>query len=736
MRVVLAILFGASLTIVTAWSLGAILLRKLSLTLYRAEERLLAFIVGSALLSAIMFVLASLRIVHKGVLLVLAVAAFGYAFFSGAYRSRGKPFPPIPRLWKLIFGGAFTAFTVLYFFNALAPESSPDAMAYHLGEVAKYYRAHGFVRITTNFYGTLTQGIELLFFHAFVFGKHSAAALVHYTFLLCLTFLILSYGRRLGHPAVGVAGAIFLYASPVVGTDGSIAYIDLAVAAIAFALFYLLQIWREDGAPNLLVPIGILTGFAFAVKYTAFVAVPYALGFIAWHSWRAKRPVFRPLLVAGALAAAMIAPWLVKNAVWVDNPFSPFANRWFPNPYMHISSEEEYREIEHRYGLASYWQIPRQVTVKGDILQGFFGPLFLLTPVALLALRQRAGRQLWLGALVFGLPYYANIGTRFLIPAAPFVSLALALTFSNATTILLVLTLAHAISCWPSVAKRYCGPYAWRLHDIPYRAALRIQSEDAYLGGIPQYNESRLIDRLVPSGERVFTFGQMADSYTSHEIVVGFQAASNEVLRDIIWAPLFDGYQPNRILTFRFAPRDLRAVRAVQTEKAKDVQWSITEMRVFQGSAELPRLPEWRLSAHPNPWDVQMAFDNSPVTRWRSWQAAEPGMFVQIDFGHVQRLDAVTLESSDEGYKTKVKLEGLDAQGKWSTILDHPEETSRPVRANLRRAAAVELKARGIHYILVEKSDVRSDDFLKYAGLWGMKCIGQWNSMGWLYHIE
>ena len=61
MRVVLAILFGASLTIVTAWSLGAILLRKLSLALYRAEERLLAFLVGSALLSAIMFVLASLR---------------------------------------------------------------------------------------------------------------------------------------------------------------------------------------------------------------------------------------------------------------------------------------------------------------------------------------------------------------------------------------------------------------------------------------------------------------------------------------------------------------------------------------------------------------------------------------------------------------------------------------------------------------------------------------------------
>jgi len=736
MRVVLAILFGASLTVVTAWSLGAILLRKLSLVLYRSEERLLAFLVGSALLSALMFVLASLRIVHKGVLLAVAVGAIGYAFYSGAHRARGKPFPPIPRVWKLVFAAAFSAFTVLYVVNALAPESSPDAMAYHLGEVAKYYRAHGFVRITTNFYASLTQGIELLFFHAFVFGKHSAAALVHYAFLLCLTFLILSYGRRLGRPAVGVAGAIFVYASPVVGSDGSIAYIDVAVAAIAFGLFYLLQIWRDDRAPNLLVPVGILAGFAFAAKYTAFVAVPYALGCVAWYSWRAKRPVIRPVLVTGALAAAMIAPWLIKNAVWVDNPFSPFANRLFPNPYMHIAAEEDYRAMERRYELTSYWQIPRQLTVQGDILQGFFGPLFLLAPLGLLALRQRAGRQLWLAALIFGLPWVANVGTRFLIPAAPFVALTLALAFSSAPSILLVLAIAHALSGWPSIAKRYCGPYAWRLQNIPYKAALRIQSEDAYLGGIPQYGEARMIDRLVPAGERVFTFGQMSDAYTSHEILVGFQAASNEVLRDIIWTPLFDSYQPNRTLTFRFSPRELRAVRAVQTEKARDVQWGISEMRVFLDNGELPRLPEWRLSAHPNPWDVQMAFDNSPVTRWRSWQVAEPGMFVQIDFGHLQRLDAVSLECGDEGYQTKVTLEGLDANGRWSTILDHPEEKNRSVGVNLRREATEELKARGVHYILVEKGDIRSDDFRKYTGLWGMKCIGRWNSDGWLFHIE
>ena len=737
MRAVLAILFGASLTIITAWSIGAILLRKLSLALYRVEERLFAFMLGSACLSAIMFALAALHLVRRGVLLALGILVIGYAFYSGAHRPKGHEFPALPRRWKWVFAAAFSFFTVLYFINALAPEVSPDGMAYHLGEVAKYARAHGFVRITTNLYGNLSQGIELLFLHAFLFGKHSAAALVHYAFLLCLTFLILSYGRRLGRPGVGVAGAVFLYASPVVGIDGTIAYNDVAVAAIAFALFYLLQIWDQERGANLLVPIGILTGFAFATKYTAFVAVPYALGFIAWKQLRARQAVFRPVLATAALALVFIAPWLLKNWIWVDNPFSPFANRLFPNPYVHIIFEEDYRRMEQTYGLTSRWQIPWQVTVKGDILAGFFGPLFLLTPLALWALRQRAGRQLWLATLIFGLPFYANVGARFLIPAAPFVSLALALTFANVESLLLVLALAHAISCWPRIETRYCGSTTWRLYEIPFKAALRIEPEQAFISRRSmQYNETQLIERLVPAGERVFSFGQMTDAYSRHEILVSFQAAFNQVVTDILWTPIFNSFQPTRLLTFRFSPRQLRAVRVVQTERARDVQWGVSELRVLDGTNELPRLPGWRLRAHPNPWDVQMAFDNSSVTRWRSWQLAEPGMFIQVDFGQAQKLDAVVVECSDEGYQTKIKLEGLDPQGKWASILNQPVETSRPTRVNLRRAASEELKARGIHYVIVEKNDFRSEDFQVYAGLWGMKCIGEWNSVAWLYRIE
>ncbi|HTW64850.1 MAG TPA: glycosyltransferase family 39 protein, partial [Bryobacteraceae bacterium] len=473
------ILLGALFTVATAWSLGMLLLRNLAAPFFAWERRLLAFVVGSASLSEIMFALSAVRLVHRGVLLAIGLAAIGYALYSGAFRSSGKAFPPLATAWRWAFIAVFSAFTVYGFFNALAPEHSSDGMSYHLAEVLLYRQAHGFPRITTDIYASLSQGIELLYFFAFDFGRHSAAALVHYTFLIALAFLVLSYGRRIGRPLVGIAGALFTYTCPIILRDASTAYIDVALAAVLFALFYLLQIWDESRDARLLVPIGILAGFGYAIKYTAFLAVPYALGFVAWKLWRTRKPLgssfVTPLLVVASCAAAMFLPWMLKNWIEVANPFSPLANRIFPSPYVHISFEDFWRRDLSRYTLASRWQIPLQVTIHGDQLEGFLGPLFLLTPLAFLALRFREGRRLLFAGALFASTYFGNIGTRFLIPVVPFVSLALALAIANLPWLLIALVAADTIACWPGMYLTYCAPGAWRVEGVPVLAALRIQ---------------------------------------------------------------------------------------------------------------------------------------------------------------------------------------------------------------------------------------------------------------------
>jgi hypothetical protein len=732
---VLAILFGWLFTVATAWALGTLLLRKLLLVFYRWEERLFAFLIGAALLSAIVFVLCAMHLAWKALFLVIGLAIIFYALRSGAHKPRGDSLTPLPQRWRWVFLVIFGAFTVLYFINALEPESSPDGMSYHLGVVAKYQRTHGFPRITTDMYASLSEGIELLFLWAFEFGRHSAAALVHFAFFIALVFLILSYARRIGRPVVGIAAALFAYLSPVVGLDGTIAYIDVGITAVLFGLFYLLQIWDQDRNPQLLLPIGILAGFSYAVKYTAFIAVPYTIGFIAWKLWRARKPMLRSVLIVSMLALAFILPWMAKSWIEVANPFSPFANRIFPNPYVHISFEDTYRKFMRIYALTSFWQIPWQVTVRGDLTTGLIGPLFLLTPLGLLALRFREGRQVLLAGLMFGLPYFTNVGTRFLIPAIPYISLSLALALSGVEWLLLILVIAHAISSWPNVVQLYCSPAGWRLIDVSPKAAFRIQPQEAYLKREPAYVFAQMMEEYVPSDAQVLAFTQPAASYTSRQVLVGYEGAFNEVMEDILWIPMFRDFQATRILTFQFLPRELRKVRVVQTASVPEGQWSVSELRLFTNGHELPRDREWRLTAHPNPWDVQLAFDNSPVTRWRTWEPAAPGMYLEIDFADNQKLDSVIVESSGDTSATKIKLEGLGADGKWITVAGAPKESVRPSRVSLRQAATAELKTRGIRYLLITEDNIGANDFQLYSKLWGMKIIAQ-RGTARLYYIE
>src|SRR2546427_5100561 len=281
------ILFGVIFTVAVCVAAGRMLLRGLSIRLYRQEEHVLAFVTGAACLSLLTFLLCAVGAARQRVFLAVGLGVLALAFRRGALRPSGDSLPPIPSPWKWLFGSIFAVFFVLYFFNAMAPEMSPDGVTYHLGLVSRYYRVHGFERVTTNMYANLSQGVEMLFLFAFAFGRHSAAALTHFAFLVTLPLAMLCYARRFGFPVAGVCAALLVFVSPVVGMDGSVAYNDVATACIVFTAFYLSQIWAaSESNRTLLIPLGLAAGFGYAAKYTAFLAVPYALGMVAWKTIR------------------------------------------------------------------------------------------------------------------------------------------------------------------------------------------------------------------------------------------------------------------------------------------------------------------------------------------------------------------------------------------------------------------------------------------------------------------
>ncbi len=688
------IVFGALFTAVVCLALGRILFRILEIRLNRAEHQLLAGVCGAALLSVLVFLLCALTLAWTPVFLV-----FGIVAIAGAVAVRVRiPAPPsgIP----VLFGIPFVFYGAIYLANSLAPELSPDGSTYHLGLVARYFRMHGFERLTTNMYGNLSQGMEMLFLFAFAFGRHSAAATVHCIFLLTLPVLILLYARRIGHPGAGVCAAMMVFLSPLVGIDGVSAYNDVALATVAFALFYLLEIWREEKTDALLIPVGLLAGFCFAIKYTGFVAALYALIVL-------KRKIRLP-----AIAAACVAlPWLLKNYLWLDNPVSPFLNRVFPNPYVHVSLEESYRHYLATYGLPSLKPLFWIVTVGGQ-LGGQIGPVFLLAPIALLGLRTRTGRQCLLAALIFLLPYPQNIGARFLIPALPFIALAIALTLEFSQILVAAVLLAAGILAWPRVIDRYRAPAGgWQITTVPWKAALGIIPADAWLSRNPGYRLAQSINRNVPANKRVWSDIAIAEAYTAPDILVYYYSAESEQIQDILLTGMNPELQPLWDWRFTFPARSLTRVRVLQNATSKDDIWSIGEARLFHGNEEVS--PS-HADAQPFPWTIGLALDHNPVTRWRSWESIRPGMYADFDFEAPVTLDRVDLFCSPDQSKIDLKLEGIDA---------HIERLEHQPVTDLRRLAAETIRSRGVDYLVIADDSAAGSDIAADASRWGLRLL-------------
>ncbi len=736
MQEVTGILAGVFLSGAACLCVGLLLFQRLAIRLERLEYFALAFVAGAACFSQILFVLAAAHLARRSVFIALGVVAIAAAVVLRDRAAKLAAFRPLPRPWKWFFAALFMAFGFVYLVSAMAPEMSPDGAAYHLPFVDRYLRAHGFQAFPGDFYGSLSQGVELLFMPAVSLGGHSSAALVHFLFLIDVPLLMICYGRRFGFPFPAAAAAFLVFASPLAGWDGASAYVDVAAGAVVFAVFYLLQVWEVERDRNLLIVIGILAGFSYAAKYTAAIAIPYALAFVTWKLWRGRKQLLAPLVALCVPALLFILPWMIKNAVQMGNPLAPFANQLFPNPYVHVSFERQYLTYLRHYHLTNWLTAPWELAVKGERLQGFFGPIFLLLPVALLSLRRPAGRRLLLAGTIFALPWFLNIGSRFLIPALPPFALAFALALEPLPAALPAVVILHAFLSWYASPVKYFDRYAPRIAALPVSAALRREPETVYLARTNAgYRIDRMIERRVPPGEKIFSFEPVPQAWTTREIVAGQNGAENEALLDVFRTALLMGSSPVRALDFRFPSARVRRVQAVQTARLSGEMWSVSEFQILEGESPLIANQKWHWNASPDRWDARFAFDASVVTRWRSWQDAAPGMFLEADFGEPEFVDEVRLLTSSDAPHTRVYLRGMDQGGQWRDLSLSPAIATAKIECNRRVEAVRALMAHGVRYLLVTGSAFGANDFAEHAASWGIRLVGEAGGAR-LYRLE
>jgi hypothetical protein len=721
---VIRILFGAAFVWFLCLAAGQLFFGAIRLTLPRREAIFLGFLTGASLVSTAMFLLASGRMVYTKLLVISGFVTIGaWLWFCRPVLRREKAEEsPLSAVWRIVLWLPLAIYGCLYFFTALMPETSADGTVYHLGLIATYYDHRGFLAMPNDMFAGLPEGIEMLFWIGFAFGKHSAAALVHLLFLAAMPFGMLAFGERLKQPKAGVVAALLFCLAPVAGKDATIAYIDTGTAVAAFGAFYCLWLWREADLQAALIPAGLLAGYCYACKMTAGVAIPFAIALVITTELNRRRGwlrAFKSAALTAVLAGAISVPWMVKSTLLFHDPFFPVMNHLFPNPHLYPMVEDQLRAIVKHVGNVPYSGLPYEVTVGGHVA-GLIGPVFLLAPLALLSLRSRAGRQCLLACAVFALPFFANTETRFLLPALPFLSFALAMALMTAGPAAAVAVCAvHAYASWPGEIQRWIPGYQWRI-DLPdLRAALRIVPEKQWLSEHwNEYDAGQLLDRFVPAGETVFSPNMGQRAYHHREVLGTFDSALSVRAFNLFLMPTVTAWATGFQRNISFAPVDTRRFR-LQSGVATDNELRIYEVRFFDFDREIVRRPEWRLTASRNPWEVGLAFDNSAVSWWTSGQRVDPQTWIEVDFPQPVHIDHVVVDQiQDQAGMVLYPLAELN--GQWTRLQSRETSATKPPRGDLRMAVRDELKAAGIRWILIRDGAYGADDLRANSPYWGV----------------
>ncbi|MBC8164448.1 MAG: hypothetical protein H7Y20_01105, partial [Bryobacteraceae bacterium] len=155
-----AILFGAGFTGVTSLALGLLVAQALKLRLFRGEVVPLAFLLGSATLSTIVFALLTCQMAWPWSFATVGVLSIAACIWRRPWRISDGPAPSkLPVWWRGLFTICLVVYGIYTFVNAMAPETSPDGVAYHLGLVGQYFRTGAFERYTTSMYANLPMGV-------------------------------------------------------------------------------------------------------------------------------------------------------------------------------------------------------------------------------------------------------------------------------------------------------------------------------------------------------------------------------------------------------------------------------------------------------------------------------------------------------------------------------------------------------------------------------------------------
>ncbi|CAB4624404.1 unannotated protein [freshwater metagenome] len=158
-------------------------------------------------------------------------------------------------------------------------------------------------------------------------------------------------GRRLANERAGLIAAflasIYVY---IWINDALVMSETIAITATA-TLLLLTYRYVSDPSRRNLVLLGLATGATVLTRAELLLYVPLVMPFLVWRVSRAWRPFLLRLVAIGALAAAVTAPWVIRNLTTFEKPVTLSTGVGITLTY--ANCEQSY------YGnLVGYWYFP------------------------------------------------------------------------------------------------------------------------------------------------------------------------------------------------------------------------------------------------------------------------------------------------------------------------------------------------------------------------------------------
>lgn len=273
--------------------------------------------------------------------------------------------------------------------------------------------------------------VEMLFLLGMTLKGDGATQVLHWIFFPLTLGAILVFAQKYFSMRGGWLASVLYCAVPTAALLSTWAYNDHALTFYTFTAFAIALRARETRATRDFVLVGVLCGFAFGEKVTAFF-VPLALAVLLF---RPQRETLYKIILMIVVAGALAAPWWLRNLVFVGNPVYPFVfggKDW-----------DAFRTVWYtRFGSGLLQRpfelliVPWTMTIYGtqsDLFQGTLGPLLLaLLPLNLIPIypKNNPARAMWFFAAVLFFVWLLGVAqsnllwqSRLLLPAFPIFSL-------------------------------------------------------------------------------------------------------------------------------------------------------------------------------------------------------------------------------------------------------------------------------------------------------------------------